>query len=581
MRSTTTPRGRKAHRTFPRRRVPGLFTVGMTCLFVLLCLGGAGAQEQSPAEPDRGDEGAAAAGPDIPLYDDLGDLHRPITTDVAEAQAYFDQGLRLYYAFNHREAVYSFREAQRLDPDCAMCWWGEALAWGPNINLPMDSAAGAAAWKAVQEARARAEGESPKEQALIDALSRRYREVPRPDDRAGLDSAYAEAMGRLAERYPADDDVRVLYAESIMDLRPWDYWTADGELQPGMSGALAHLEAVQERSPEHPGACHFFIHAVEKEEPERAVACAERLAELMPGAGHIVHMPGHIYIRVGRYLDAIETNEHAAHADESWIRDRRPRPGMYTAGYYPHNYDFLAFAALMAGRGQQAVDAADELASLIPEEMLGAPGMTFTEHYSQRSLLVRVRFARWDEILAEPAPPEELAHARAVWRYARGRALAATGDPDAAEGELEALRAAAEGEELRGVRLEFNPSQDILAVAVRVLAGRIAEARGRWDEAVGHLREGARLEDALLYGEPPEWTVPVRQELGEVLLAADRPAEAGAAFRAVLDRFPANGWSLHGLARALEEHDEVEEAREVRERFRRAWREATTDIDAL
>lgn len=523
-------------------------------------------------------EAAAAEQQEVPLYDNLGDLHRPISTEVPDAQAYFDQGLRLYYAFNHQEAIHSFRRAQQLDPTCAMCWWGEALAWGPNINLPMDSASGVAAYDAVQQALSLAENADEKERALIQALSLRYEPEP-PSDRAHLDQAYADAMGRLANRYPEDDDVVVLHGEAVMDLRPWDYWTETGELQPGMAGAIAHFEGVLERNPDHPGACHFFIHAVEKEQPERAVPCAERLAELMPGAGHIVHMPGHIYIRVGRYLDAIEANVHAAHADESWIQDRRPGMGVYTAGYYPHNYDFLAFAALMAGRSEQAVDAAEQLRTLIPEEMFGAPGMTFLQHFSMRSQLVRTRFGQWEEILAVSEPDASRPHARAIWHYARGRALAGTGDIEGAKAELASLRALASGPELEGVELEFNEAQNILGIATAVLAGRIAEAEGRYDEAIARLEDAALQEDALVYGEPPEWTVPVRQELGEVLLAAQRWSEAEEAFRTLLNRFPDNGWSLAGLARALEAQGRTEEAERVRQDFERVWREADVALE--
>ena len=312
---------------------------------------------------------AGAQEPDVPLYDDLGDLHRPITTDHATAQAYFDQGLRLYYAFNHREAVHSFRKAQRLDPECAMCWWGEALAWGPNINLPMDSAAGAAAYAAVRRAVEEVEetgGASEREAALIEALASRYGADP-TRDRARLDSAYARAMERVVESYPDDVDARTLYAEALMDLSPWEYWNRDGSPRPQTPELLENLERVMEVRPHHPGANHFYIHAVEAVNPERAVEAAERLAGLMPGAGHLVHMPGHIYVRVGRYLDAIRANEHAIHADETWIQDQRPAQGVYVAGYYPHNYDFLAFAASMIGRSGQAIGSAEKMVSLASE----------------------------------------------------------------------------------------------------------------------------------------------------------------------------------------------------------------------
>jgi tetratricopeptide (TPR) repeat protein len=519
---------------------------------------------------------ADAAGPEVPLYDNLGDHHYAVTTEVPEAQAYFDQGLRLYYAFNHAEAIRAFREAQRLDPSCAMCWWGESLAWGPNINLPMDESAGLAAYAALQGALERQAGASERERALIGALAVRYVPLP-PEDRAALDEAYAHAMGRVARSWPDDDDAVVLYGEALMDLRPWDYWTADGQPQPGIETALAGFERVIERNPDHPGACHFYIHAVEKLYPERAVPCAERLAGLMPGAGHIVHMPGHIYIRVGRYLDALQQNQHAVHADETYIADQRPGATMYTAGYYPHNYDFLAFAASMIGRRADATGSADKVASLIPEELFGSPGMDFLQHWSTRPLQMRVRFGLWDEILATPAPPASRPHALALWHYARGRALAGTGDLAGANAQLDALRQLADSPELADVRMEFNASQDLLAVATHVLAGWNAAAAGNYDAAVAELETAVRLEDSLLYGEPPEWSVPTRQDLGAILLLAGRPGDAERVFRADLERFPDNGWSLNGLVAALGQQGRPEEAAAASSAFERIW--ATADVD--
>jgi tetratricopeptide (TPR) repeat protein len=515
----------------------------------------------------------ADASPDtVPLYGDLGDHHREITTTVPAAQKYFDQGLRLYYAFNHPEAVRAFRAAQRLDSLCAMCYWGEALAWGPNINLPMDSAGGVAANAALQRALAARSHASSVERALIDALASRYAPPERVTaPRAALDSAYATAMAGVARAHPGDQDIAVLYSESLMDLRPWNYWKRDGSLQPGMADVLSRLERVVASNPRHPGACHLYIHAVEAAHPERAVPCAERLASLMPGAGHIVHMPGHIYIRVGRYMDAVKANEHAVHADETYIRDQRPGVSVYTAGYYPHNFDFLAFAAAMAGRAEQAVGAADRQASVVPSDMLTAPGMTFLQHHITRRLQLRVRFGRWDEILHTPAPPEQLPHARGMWHYARGRALAATGKLREAEAELARVHAAAADPRLAGARLEFNESPTILGIAEHVLAGNIAYARGDHAGAVSHLRKGAAIEDGLTYGEPPDWTVPVRHDLGAALLAAGQAGEAERVYREDLRRFPSNGWSLLGLSQSLRAQGRIAEADRAMTAFRRAW----------
>lgn len=513
----------------------------------------------------------------VPLYDNLGDHHYSVTTSSPRAQAYFDQGLRLYYAFNHAEAVRSFREAQRLDPSCAMCFWGEAMAYGPNINLPMDSASGVAAYAATQRALAALDDETELERSLVRAIEARYAAVP-PADRAALDSAYARAMAAVARRNPADHEAAVLYAESLMDLRPWNYWTEDARLQPGMEDALGNLERVVAADPEHPGACHFFIHAVEEKQPERAVPCAERLADLMPGAGHLVHMPGHIYIRVGRYADAIRQNQHAVHADETYIQDQRPGFGMYTGGYYPHNYDFLAFGAAMAGRSDLAIESAEKVASLIPREMLGTPGMGFLQHWLVRPVQMRVRFARWDEILAAPAPPEGLPHAEGIWRYGRGRAFAAKGDFAAAEAELERLRAIRSDPAIEGLKAEFNEARQILGVAEHVLAGHIASAQGDHARAVTLLTEAVRLEDEMYYGEPPEWSIPARYDLGMVLLEAGRPAEAERAFRQDLDHFRENGWSLAGLERALREQGRTQEAQAVASRMEQAFAEADVEI---
>jgi tetratricopeptide (TPR) repeat protein len=519
----------------------------------------------------------ALAGPapqdSVPLYDNLGSHHYTVTTSEPTAQRYFDQGLRLYYAFNHAEAIRAFEEGARRDPSCAMCWWGVAVALGPNINMPMDPEVEPVALEAIRTARARAEGVTPVERALIEATARRYG-ADAGADRAALDSAYADALRRVVQDHPEDLEAATLFAESLMTLRPWSYWSRNGDPEPGTLELLEHLERVLAANPNHPGACHFFIHAVEAVDPERAVPCAERLADLMPGAGHLVHMPGHIYIRVGRYMDAIRANEHAVHADESYIQDQRPGMGLYTLGYYPHNYDFMAFAAAMAGRRTMAIGAAEKVTELIPEEILGVPGFTMLQNYVTRSLQMRVRFGDWTGILAHPEPAMELHFARAIRHYARGRAFLGTGELEAARAELGRLRAVAADPALDGVTLDFNDARTVLGIAEGVLAGTLASAEGRHDEAVDHLRRAAELEDGLIYGEPPEWSVPVRHDLGEVLLVAGRWTEAEIAFQEDLRRFPENGWSLSGLARALREQGRGAEAREVEDRLQVAWREA-------
>ncbi|MFO0699003.1 MAG: hypothetical protein U0236_07220 [Nitrospira sp.] len=486
----------------------------------------------------------------VPLYDNLGSLHYSITTAVPLAQRYFDQGLRLYYAFNHQEAIRSFQEGVRLDPECAVCYWGIALAHGPNINAPMDTVSGRLAFAAIQQADQHANRVSAREQALIRALATRYTAEPAAD-RVELDNAYSRAMADVVKRFPEDLEAKTLYAESLMDLSPWAYWTADGKPKSDTNTLLSHLEQVLSIEPGHPGANHFYIHAVEAVQPERALKAAERLADLMPGAGHLVHMPGHIYIRVGRYEDAIKANEHAVHADESYIRDHNPAVGIYVLGYYPHNYDFLAFAASMIGREMQAIAAANKIVSLVPLDLVHQPEMTFLQHHQTRNLQMRVRFGRWDELLSAEGPAEDLPHARAIWLYAHGRALAARGHIKAADATLAQLRVIAQDPLVRSLRLEFNTVGAVLGIAVEVLASHIAAVKGDLPGAITHLREAARLEDALVYGEPPEWTVPVREELGMLLLNAGRAVEAEQVFREDLKRFPKNSWSQQGLTDAL------------------------------
>jgi tetratricopeptide (TPR) repeat protein len=483
----------------------------------------------------------------VKLYDNLGSHHYPITTRVPQAQRYFDQGLRLYYAFNHAESIRAFEEVARLDPKSPMGHWGIALALGPNINAPMEADAARRAYAEVRKALA-LQG-NPRERALVEALAKRYAEVP-TQERSALDRAYAEAMREVVRRFPRDLEARALYAEALMDLSPWNYWARDGSPRENTPELLAQLEHVMAKNPDHPGANHFYIHAVEAMYPERAVGPAERLAGLMPGAGHIVHMPGHIYIRVGRYADAIQANEHAIHADETYIRDANPAMGIYVAGYYPHNYDFLAFAASMIGREAQAIAAAEKMPSLISPEMLTAPGMAFAQKHFTRHLEMKVRFARWDDISRAEAPTAKAPFARAMWHYARGRAHAAKGDIAAAQADLAQVRAARDDKALAAERLEFNTAGQILGIAAEVLAGHIAQAKDDDAAAIDHLRVATRIEDELTYGEPPEWSVPVRQELGRVLIEAGHLAEAEQAFREDLKRFPDNTWSLAGLQQA-------------------------------
>ena len=476
-------------------------------------------------------------------------LPPPDQHPVPEAQLYFDQGLRLTYAFNHAEAVRAFEEAARLDPKCGICHWGTAFALGPNINAPMDAAAAKRAHDAAQQALGLSEGASDVERALIEAVAKRYVAEP-TDDRAALDQAFATAMGDVAGRFPKDLDVVTLYAEARMDLRPWNYWTKDGEPEPGTAELVSDLERVMAADPEHPGACHYFIHAVEAVAADRAVTCADRLAALMPGAGHLVHMPAHVYIRVGRWLDAITANEHAVHTDETYIADQGPT-GVYPVGYYPHNNHFLSFASTMSGRSAQAISAARGVVTSLPVETVrAAPSVEGLLAYLHLTL---VTFGQWDAVLSEPQPPADLKYATALVQYARGIAFAAKQDRASADAALAAVKAAVPG--------GTDPVQKaVLGIASEALAGEIAARTGDAAEAETRFRAAMAIEDGLSYMEPPHWYYPIRQSLGKVLLERGRAAAAEELYRQDLRRFPENGWSLYGLAASLRAQDKVEEA---------------------
>jgi tetratricopeptide (TPR) repeat protein len=521
---------------------------------------------------------AAGSGADsIALWDGLGDHHHAITTRSALSQRYFDQGLRFVYAFDHPDAIRSFRLAQRIDSTCAMCAWGEALALGPNINVPMDSASGAAAHAAIRRASSLAPGATARERAYIAALATRYGADPTARRKA-LDTAYSRAMARLHRADPTDADAAVLYAESEMLLGPWDYWLPGGRAKPHGARAVAALTSILRRAPRHAGACHFYIHAVEAAFPERAVPCAERLPTLMPGAGHVVHMPAHVYIRVGRYADAIERNVHALHADEPHIAEM-PADGAYRLALHPHNAHFLSFAASMIGRSAQALEAATQTRTKTDTTMLRTPGLGALQHYYMMPLLANVRFARWEAVLAEPEPAEDLPYPRALRHYARALARVATGDLAAAESELASLRRVRGDERLKAVTIwDLNTGTALLDIAQASVEGEIAAARSDWTAAVAALRRAVVAEDALTYDEPPPWHLPARQQLGGVLLRAGRPVEAETAFRQDLVRHPENGWSLAGLASSLRAQGKVAEAARVQRRFERAW--STADVPA-
>ena len=523
-----------------------------------------------------GEHGAHTSAPDTPppLLDGLGVHHHAITTANPAAQRYFDQGLRLVYAFNHGEATRAFREAARLDPGCAMAWWGVALAAGPNYNLPIDDERDRVARDAMAKAIALAPTTkgplSEPEQAYINALAKRYAR-PSGTDRKQLDRDYADAMRDVARRHPDDLDAATLFAESLMVLRPWDLWTLDGAPQPGTTEIVETLERVLARDPNHPGANHYYIHAVEASpKPGRALASAERLGGLAPAAGHLVHMPSHVYMRVGRYADAAEANRRAITADERYMARQMP-DGVYPQMYYPHNIHFLWSAASMEGRSAESIAAANKLtAHLTPDALRQMPML---ELFAPTPLFALARFGRWQEVLASPSPGEEFLVVSGMWHYTRGLALAATGKLDAAADEQARVAKLAEAVPADRIIGDNQPAKRHLELAAAELAGDIAARRGQTDEAVKQLEDAVRLEDQLPYTEPPAWWRPTRQVLGAVLLEAGRPVEAEAVYREDLRRNPENGWSLLGLARSLRDRDPAA-ARATEARFRTAWTRA-------
>jgi tetratricopeptide (TPR) repeat protein len=425
----------------------------------------------------------------------------------------------------------------------------------------------------VQKARRLASRATPEEQAYAEALVTRY--VGRKGvKRKGLDEAYAKAMRSVAQRFPEDTDAATLFAEAKMDLRPWDFWKPDGRPQPGTDEIVATLESVLAQDPGHPGACHYYIHALEASPfPERALACAERLPELMPGAGHLVHMPAHLYIRLGRYHEATERNEQAAHVDEAYLAARTPN-GDYADGYYSHNLHFLWAALMMEGRSAEATRVARELTKTITEEE--ARTDKWKELYLPTPLYSLIRFGHWDEVLREPPPPKGLRLMDGIWRLGRGLALASTGRLPGAEGEHYAL-ANLTKQIKRDRSQEEKIARTLLKIAERVLAGEIAARRQRYDDSIRMLKEAVKLEDGLPYVEPPYWPLPVRQYLGSVLLMADRPTDAETEYRADLSRNPENGWALIGLIQSLRAQQKDEEAAEAEDRFKKAWAHADFD----
>ncbi len=522
---------------------------------------------------------AAKPGPDgqvAPRLQNLGSHTFPVSTTHAEAQRFVNQGVNLAYAFNHAEARRAFREAARLDDDLAMAYWGQALVLGPNINALMEPNEEPQALELVRKAQSLAGRATPRERALIEALALRY--SGSAEQRTANDRAYADAMRKVHEQFPADPDITMFYVESMMDLRPWGYWMPDGRPHEGTAEIVALTEQVMQAHPTHPGALHLYIHLVEATPtPERAERAADTLLTLMPAAGHMVHMPSHIYQRVGRYADAIRSNELAAAADEDYITQCRAQ-GLYPMAYYPHNVHFLWFAAAADGQSAVALDAARSLASKVTDEQLTQ--VPILAGFRVVPYWAFVRFGRWQEILDQPDPGPANAFLRGAWHYARGQALVATGDVGGAERELAALDALLGDPSLDQPLFSPNTARAILSIGPAVLRGEIAAARGDFDAAIARLEEAVRREDGLVYTEPSEWHSPTRLALGAILLEAGRAREAETVYWEDLRRNRDNGWALFGLVLALRAQDKAAEVAIVEARYTKAWSRADVTLTA-
>lgn len=525
--------------------------------------------EDAPAAHQPGPKGELA-----PRLQNLGSHTLPVTTGNAEAQKFINQGLNLAYAFNHGEARRAFREAARLDPDLAMAYWGQALVLGPNINAMMAPNEEPQALEMVRKAQSLAKGTTPREQALIAALAVRY--SGDAGARKTNDKAYAEAMRKVHAQFPEDLDIATLYVESMMDLRPWGYWMPDGQPHEGTAEIVALTEDVLRRDPKHPGALHLHIHLLEPTPtPARAEKSADTLLTLMPAAGHMVHMPSHIYQRVGRYADAIKSNQLAIEADEDYITQCRAQ-GLYPMAYYPHNIHFLWFAAMFDGQHALALEAARKVGTKVDDATLGA--MPMLAAFRVVPYWTHVRFGRWDDMLKEPAPPASSAFLTGAWHYARGEALLGKGELEGAKAELAALEKVMQNPALDGNLFSQNTGRSILNIAVPALTGAIAAGEGRYDDAVAQLELAVRFEESLAYTEPAEWAFPPRHALGNILLAADRPAEAETVFWQDLRRNPENGWALTGLLKALKVQKKEAMAETVAARLAKTW--ARADLPA-
>ncbi|MEQ1586962.1 MAG: hypothetical protein ABL895_13830 [Cyclobacteriaceae bacterium] len=514
-----------------------------------------------------------------PLMENLGKYGMKVTTGNERAQLFFNQGLNLYYGFNHLEAYRSFKEAARLDPKCAMAYWGQALSLGPNINLPMDPADTETVYKALQKALTLKDNSSAKEQALITALSKRYT-AEALKDRKPLDEAYAKAMEEVANKFFEDAEVNTLYAEALMDLHPWDFWKNE-KAQPWTSKPIEIINKVVSKYPNHPGANHLNIHILEASpEPDKAAESADKLLDLVPGSGHLVHMPSHIYIRLGRYLDGVESNERAVKTDEEYIAQCKVQ-GVYPLFYYPHNYHFLLACAQMAGLSEKSMITAEALKKSIPVEMLNVPDFVTLQHWYTMPWYNMVRFGKWNEVLQIEEPVDSLKYVKSVWHYARGMAFIRTNKVTEAQKELSNLKTLVADPFMESTIGGFNSFRNVLGIGENILAAEIQAKIKNYDQAIRFMNKAMEIEDNLLYQEPPDWYHPTRQVLGAILLEAKKPALAEQRFREDLNQYRKNGWSLYGLYQSLELQEMKKEAAEVKKEFDKAFAKADIALKSV
>jgi tetratricopeptide (TPR) repeat protein len=554
------------------------FTVPLLAFTVLGMPSGTSAQ--APVHKHYDSEGATKASPTgalAPRLQNVGKHVFPVTTHSEQARLFMNQGLNLTYGFNHAEAGRAFAEAARLDPHAAMAYWGQALVLGPTINSPMAPEDEPKAYELIQKAIAMKAHVSQRERDYIDALAVRY--TGKADDRKAADQAYAGAMRLLHEKYPDDQDAATLYAEALMDLQPWDYWLRDGRPHGGTNEVIKALDKVLAANPEHPGALHLYIHLWEgSQTPEKAEKAADTLLPLAPAAGHLVHMPGHIYQRVGRYADVVKANQLAILADEDYISQCRAQ-GIYPLGYYPHNIHFLWFGATMAGQSKLAIESARKTVNSIPVDAVKQ--MPILQTFLLVEDFALVRFGKWDEILALPATPRfDSLFTRGIRHYARGMAFARKGKLPEAHKELAAVREIAADPELVATpaSMSANMPDSVMRIAAETLAGEIAAEAREFDTAIAHLEKAVRLQDALAYTEPDDWHYPTRHSLAAVLMQAGRYDEAETVYWNDLREHPKNGWALYGLAQALRAQGKIEAAKSVEADFREAWKHADVTL---